>query len=168
MIWKSIDIPEFLGRYEVSEDGKVRRLIVASRTNEKILKQQVLPNGYAYVALCSGYKNQMFRVHRLVASAYIPNPNGFLQVNHKDGCKTNNHFSNLEWCDQSHNMKHAFDTGLESRPQGEKNARAVLTEKDIIEIRDRVRALTNQCAKDLGVSYQTIHDIIYNKRWKHL
>ena len=58
---------------------------------------------------------KMYSVHRLVATAFIPNPNGFTQINHKDGNKDNNCVSNLEWCDQSHNLAHAYKMGLISR-----------------------------------------------------
>lgn len=69
-------------------------------------------NGYVYIFLMNNNKNKNFRLHRLVAEAFIPNPNNKLQINHKDGNKKNNNIENLEWCNQSENMKHAYNNGL--------------------------------------------------------
>jgi len=66
------------------------------------------PSGYGFVNLCTGNKRKVNRyVHRLVALAFIPNPEGKRTVNHKDGDKSNNHVGNLEWATDSENMRHA-------------------------------------------------------------
>lgn len=72
------------------------------------LKPWVINSGYLQVEYCG--KKQL--VHRLVAMAFIPNPDNLPEVNHKDGNKHNNHFTNLEWCTASNNKQHAHDTGL--------------------------------------------------------
>lgn len=69
-------------------------------------------NGYVYIFLMKDNKSKNFRLHRLVAEAFIPNPENKLQVNHKDGNKLNNNINNLEWCNQSENEKHAYNKGL--------------------------------------------------------
>lgn len=102
--WK--DIAEYESYYQVSDIGRVKR-----KDTGKILKNNIR-NGYEYVTLCVNGQRKKFYVHRLVAIAFIPNPNLYEQVNHKDGNKSNNKVSNLEWCTQKENLLHAFRTGL--------------------------------------------------------
>ena len=68
--------------------------------------------GYVIVGITIYGRRLNYRVHRLVAEAFIPNPENKPQINHKDGVKTNNHYTNLEWSTASENTKHAFDNGL--------------------------------------------------------
>lgn len=84
--------------YEVSNTGQIRNI----RTG-RILKQEINRYGYCQVCLCKNGIPKKFRVHRLVALAFIPNPNGLPEVNHKDECKTNNRIDNLEWCTREYN-----------------------------------------------------------------
>lgn len=70
------------------------------------------PNGYSYVGLSKEGKVKYFKVHQLVAKAFIPNEGKYNEVNHKDGNKNNNDVSNLEWCTHRYNMQHAVRTGL--------------------------------------------------------
>jgi len=101
------DIAGYEGVYKVSTDGKV----ISSWTQcEK--KQEVARNGYARTALFKNGKGKHVLIHRLVAEAFLPNPQSLAYVNHKDGDKLNNDVSNLEWCDASQNMKHAYSNGL--------------------------------------------------------
>lgn len=85
-------------------NGKVKSFI----RKEKILKLRTDKDGYLLVNL----KNITFKVHRLVANAFIPNPNNYTEVNHKNGNKQENFSNNLEWCTRSANNKHAWDIGL--------------------------------------------------------
>ena len=108
------------GLYEVSNTGKVRSL-KNSRHNvrkEPLLKKQRLGSwGYPVVALCKEGKSIEVLVHRIVAEAFIPNPNGYEVVNHKDEVKTNNLVENLEWCTQKYNNNYgtAKQRGVETR-----------------------------------------------------
>lgn len=102
--WK--DIAGYELYYQISNIGQVKR-----KDTGKILKNNIR-NGYEYVTLCVNGQRKKFYVHRLVAIAFIPNPNSYEQVNHKDGNKSNNKVDNLEWCTQKENLMHAFRTGL--------------------------------------------------------
>lgn len=99
-IWKIIDGFE---DYQISNYGRVKSLNYNKTKQERILKQATITNGYQQVNLYKDGKQKCFIVHRLVANAFIDNPNNYAEVNHKDECKTNNHVSNLEWCDRKYN-----------------------------------------------------------------
>ena len=90
--WKAIDCYE--GLYEVSDLGRVKSLKYGK---EKILKPGRGLNGYLQVSLYKDGKAKPYKVHRLVAKAFIPNPNHLETINHKDEVKTNNKVGNLEW-----------------------------------------------------------------------
>ena len=93
--WKSI--AGYEGIYEVSDLGRVKSLNYNHTETEKILKPGKNNRGYLHVYLCKDGHVKKFKVHRLVADAFIPNPNNLATVNHKDEVKTNNVASNLEW-----------------------------------------------------------------------
>lgn len=117
------DIKNFEGLYQVDEYGNVYSLdkrvnagIMCHTTvvkKGKQLKPETCKNGYKRVLLISQENKRCHKlVHRLVAEAFIPNELNLPQVNHKDGNKNNNHYSNLEWCTQQDNNVHALKTGL--------------------------------------------------------
>lgn len=80
------------------------------------LKPALDGNGYLIVTLCNKHGYRTKAVHRLIAANHVANPEGKPQVNHIDGCKTNNHGNNLEYCTNKENMQHAFRTGLIKPP----------------------------------------------------
>lgn len=102
--------------YEVSNLGNVR-----NRLTGKVLRPFKNGKGYLRVDLCKNGKEKTFLVHRLVATAFIPNPDNKPQVNHIDGCKSNNYISNLEWCNSSENVSHSYRTGLSHTIVTDKN-----------------------------------------------
>ena len=110
------------------------------------------------------------RVHRLVAEAFIPNPNNLPCVNHIDGNKQNNSVKNLEWCTHSENMIHAYQTGLEQPRCGEQHHAHKLTEdavkyiKQLYVKRDKEFGAV-ALAKKFNVDRTTIHDIVRGKTW---
>lgn len=117
-VWKDIDGYE--GRYMVSNTGKVKSL---SNKNAwgfshkgRILKPVLKEDGYVrvYLSNCKREK-RLYYVHRIVASAFIQNPDNLPQVNHIDGNKQNNNMNNLEWCTIGDNVRHGFKNGLYSR-----------------------------------------------------
>ena len=109
-IWR--DIEGYEGLYQVSNMGRVKtieRIFTDSKGREyKIISQikQIFKtkNGYIRVKLWKNGKSKNFLVHRLVAIAFIDNPNNFRCVNHKDENKENNYVENLEWCDHKYNV----------------------------------------------------------------
>jgi len=102
--------------YEVSNMGRVRRAVPGNGTQAgKILKQRVLGSGYLYVSLSIHNRVTLHAVHRLVAEAFISNSQNLPDVNHKDGVKTHNLASNLEWRTRVGNLRHATKLGLSGR-----------------------------------------------------
>ena len=114
--WKIIkDFPE----YEISSYGRVKSNV---HSTPKILKPAIYAKthrAYYHVNLRGVTKN----IHRLVAEAFIPNPNNYPQVNHKDKDKKNNRAENLEWCTMSYNAKYSIDENR--RKQLSENAQLV-------------------------------------------
>lgn len=94
--------------YSVSSNGRIRNDV----TN-KVKSVHVGTTGYSHTELYDGFgKCYRKKVHRLVAEAFIPNPEHKTDINHIDGNKLNNNVENLEWCTKSENMLHAWKTGL--------------------------------------------------------
>lgn len=110
-IWKPV--VGFEGLYEVSNFGRVRSL-KRNTTSGKIMTNEVNHKGYCRVTLTKNNKWKHFSVHRLVAEAFIQNPQNKSQINHIDGNKSNNSVENLEWCTASENQIHARLMGLNS------------------------------------------------------
>lgn len=101
--WKTI--PEFPD-YLISSDGDIK-----SKYSGKTLKPKIA-RGYSQACLYNERKKRFVLIHRLVASSFVENPHGKLEVNHIDGNRSNNAQSNLEWCSRDENLKHAYETGL--------------------------------------------------------
>lgn len=93
--------------YSISEDG-----VITNIKTKTIKKPWLGKVGYYYIDLYSNNKSTKIAVHRLLAQAFIPNPDNKRTVNHIDGNKLNNKLDNLEWATQSENSQHAYDTGL--------------------------------------------------------
>ena len=100
-IWH--DVPDYNGRYLVSDNGEV-----FSTITHKVLKPNISRSGYHTVELFKGdgSKSKRVLIHRLVAFLFIPNPQNYPQVNHKDEDKSNNRADNLEWCTPKYNMNY--------------------------------------------------------------
>ena len=123
-IWKIINGYE---NYMISSFGRVKSLdrYVRGKNNSiyikkgKLLKLYTDKDGYQTVMLYHNNKKKLLKVHRLVAEAFLDNPNNLSQVNHKDECKTNNIVSNLEWCDAKYNNN--YGTAIERRSKTRTN-----------------------------------------------
>jgi len=161
-IW--ITMKEFDGMYLISNSGKVY-----SKYTNKIKKLSLNAKGYSIASFGNKKQRITKTIHRFVAKYFIPNPNNYPQVNHIDGIKTNNNVDNLEWCDNSMNAKHAYKMGLNRLPIGIKNGNNVLTEIQVLEIKQlKGEMLGIDVAKLYHVSNSCIYDIWKNRRWKQL
>lgn len=121
-IWR--DIEGYEGLYQISNLGRIKRVARASKNKgtygsmyqykEKILSPQENKRrfGYYEISLHKNKKEKRFKIHRLVACAFVPNPNNKPEVNHIDGDKRNNKATNLEWVTSSENKKHAWNHNL--------------------------------------------------------
>ena len=97
-IWK--DIKDYEGHYQVSNLSRVKSIKFGK---ERILKPVTDRHGYLIVGLWKNNKQKTYKVHRLVAEAFLPNTDNLTQINHKDENKSNNNVNNLEWCDCKYN-----------------------------------------------------------------
>lgn len=125
--------------YEVSRSGSIRNAKSGIELTQRITL------GYAYVAIQVGGKSVKKRVHRLVAEAFIPNPEGKDEVNHIDGNKLNNSVENLEWCTTSENLIHSYKTGLRNINTSEANKKR-----------------RRKVVRDDGVSFQSVTEAAHS------
>jgi hypothetical protein len=141
--------------YEITRDGQV-----INKHTGKILKGQ--PNGKGYLRVSIGKKLNF--IHRLVAEKYIPNPNNYPQVNHKDGNKLNNCVENLEWVTNLDNRKHAVKEGLHL--SGEACSWSRLNWEKVEYIRNHPEISSKEFSEKYQVAVRTIRDVREFKTWK--
>lgn len=149
--------------YLITEDGKVW-----SQKNQRFLKPFLnKPNGYLRVSFWDKKRIDKY-VHILVAKLFVKNPNNLPFVNHKDGDKTNNHFSNLEWVTSKQNTKHAYNIGKMNAKHGEENPFSKLRKKDVDFIRNSFsgkRGEKSRLSERFGVSITHISRILARQAW---
>lgn len=101
------DIKGFEGAYQVSNLGRIKRIASSRRySSEHIMSPHKVGNGYYSVSLTYKGKKKMLKIHRVVAEAFIPNPNNYPEINHKDENPLNNTVDNLEWCTHLYNSRY--------------------------------------------------------------
>ena len=117
-VWK--DITGYEGLYQVSSLGRVKSLerfkLDGRRCAERIMKPSADLGGYLSCELCNDGRGKRFLIHRLVAEAFLQNPDNKREVNHINGIKSDNSIENLEWSTSSENTIHAYRHGLEVKP----------------------------------------------------
>jgi hypothetical protein len=173
-IWKSV--VGYEGYYEVSNLGRVKRNAKKIYSEERICwvhkKERIVDQTirtYKFVHLIvHGRKTKLIRTHRLVALAFIPNPENKPEVNHIDGNKLNNNLENLEWVTRSENAIHAYSNGL--IPKGENSHKTKITNEQALDIfkRAHIGEKHRTIANDYNISKSVVTDIKRQKSWKHI
>ena len=175
-------VPGYEGIYDVSSKGRIRRIHSPNGHHKEtlygILEPVINRYGYHRITLSKNNIRINYSVHRLVALAFIENPNNKPFINHIDGNKVNNTVENLEWCTSGENNRHAFATGLnryhpEFLPslRGEDNPKSILTEKAVREIKELLKTkqyTQHEIGRMYGVSNYAICDIKRGKSWKEV
>lgn len=153
--------------YEISNIGRVKSLGNNRFKIDKMVKLAKDKNGYSYVCLWKKGLGKKIKIHRLVATAFIPNPDNKPMVNHKNGIKTDNRVKNLEWCSCKENVAHAILSGLSKR-HGSDNPSAKLTKSNVRYIRKNFNHNPGKFSKMFSVTDVTIYNIIRKKTWNKL
>lgn len=169
---ESIEIPEYEGLYTITRRGVITALPKPKHNNAisllRVLKHQKDNNGYPTVRLYKNSVGKTYRLHSLLASLFIPNPDKLPCVNHIDGDKGNFSLGNLEWISFADNAKHAYQTGLKTN-RGENQSRSKLTDAQVKEIRGLYPAIQQKdIAKMFNMSTSAIGAIIRKENWSHI
>lgn len=163
-VWISI---ENHSRYEVSNFGRVRSLNYKNTGMVKVLSPGIDGSGYLRTMIQNDNKKYTtIKMHRVVCAAFLGNQDR-LEVNHKNGIKTDNNILNLEWCTRSENCQHSFDTGLQKPKRGELNGMAKLTKDQVEHLRNLKSTRgrfwgRNELAKEYGISAKHLQKIVNN------
>lgn len=172
-IWK--DIKGYEGYYQISNLGRVRsvdRIVESEHRSPQFMKGQikkviVRDDSYKYVTLYKDNKGQNKYIHRLVAEAFIPNPDNYPIINHKDENPSNNNIENLEWCDHQYNLSYGNREQKMLDSEGYKR-RTNRIKKPIYVInkdgkRKRYESITSAC-KELNLNHCNVSACLNNKK----
>lgn len=174
--WRPIVLvcfPSAEKNYSVSSIGRIRREKDGSgpAKSGRILKPRYSSDGYARIKLAESGKEKRFQISRLVASAFIPNPENKATVNHKNGVRDDNRVENLEWATQSENNYHSFQSLGRKSPRGEEQGLSKLTEQDVREIRAwwKTGDVTQTAlGARWGIDPSQVANIVKRRHWRHV
>jgi hypothetical protein len=175
-IWKAI--AKFDNQYEISSFGQIRSIdgyVIRKNGWKYFRKGKILKpskhQGYFKGAVCVNKKMVSYKIHRLVAECFLDKESEFLEVNHKNGIKTDNTVDNLEWVTRQENIQHCIDNKLQTAFKGEEVGNSKLKENEVLDIRKKFipRVYSRaKLAKEYNVSQATIKDILHKRTWRHL
>ena len=137
----------------------------------KLKNKKDKDNPYYMVNFCVNGKHYSMLVHRLVAGAFVPNPERKPEVNHKDGNKSHNYVDNLEWVTPSENILHAYRTGLKHQNTGEKNHNTKIKQKDaelICKLLEENKLSMREISEIIGCRKTIIMNILAKKAWREI
>ena len=165
-IWR--DIEGYEGIYQISNLGRIKslpKLCGCSSRQEKILKSLKHRDGYLQVVLCKNKKRKNFKVHRLVAQAFILNPNNKPYINHIDCNRQNNCVDNLEWCTQKENMQYASQLGRMDGTKGKTNndKKIPLIAINLVTGEETYFDSQHEAARQLNLHSQSINGVLKGK-----
>lgn len=176
VIWK--DVKGYEGIYKVLNFGVIKSLdhnVFHSNGRHRIQKGRILKThiskkGYVMVCLSKKGKRLHTGVHRVVATAFVPNKNLKPQVNHIDGNKKNNNYKNLEWCTNSENQIHAVKNNLIKHNLGENHHMAKLSNNEVLKVRtlNKIGFSCKELAKDYSVSETAMSNILRKITYKNV
>jgi len=167
-IWK--DIVGYEDHYQISNFGRVKSL-KPGKYYGGMLKGFTSTIEYLHLKLTLDGISKDYLIHRLVASAFIPNPNNYPEVNHKDCNKLNNRVENLEWVTPKQNSQYAYDSGKKVPISGEKSGSNKVTNEQVLQIRKLLsegNLTQRQIGKLFGLKDTAISAIKRRQTWKHI
>ena len=159
--YKEVDIKGYEGLYKISNRGDVISLSKISgflKLRERIMTPTVKANKYLDVKVIKNKISKHFYVHRLVAEHFIPNPNNLPQVNHKD--------NNLEWCNNSYNIRYSDIPNKLKELRGDKLEITNIETKEIIIAKSKREAADIINGTDTGIIYAIKNNSIYKNKYK--
>lgn len=167
--YKEVDIKGYEGLYKISNEGDVISLSKNRgflKLKEKYLKPTIKANGYLDVKLVKNGIYKHFYIHRLVAEHFISNPNNLPQINHKDKNPSNNNVNNLEWCDNSYNVKYSNIPEKLKELRGDKLEITNTQTGEIIIAKSKRDAAKFINGTDAGIIYAIKNNSLYKRKYK--
>lgn len=175
-VWKPV--PELENYYLASNLGRIKSLdrVTLNKVGVKMtFKGRILScksfdkDGYELYKLFAPNVKPIRRGHIAIARTFLPNPEKFPIVNHKNGLKNDNRVENLEWCSESHNILHSIKNGFQIIKKGEETSYSKLTEAQVLEMkRIKPNFTYTELGKMYGVNRATAHSAVTGISWKHL